>query len=97
MTTLFLIAVRKLVKSMHSSFGLTTVLLCKVKGQVPWGAGKALSTLPSSKPFRFLLSGVQKPDISLVLPWKKREKKGSYLPQYSHFYGGDYKPDDDDC
>lgn len=34
MTTLFLNAVKTLVKSMHSSFRLTTVLLCEEKGQV---------------------------------------------------------------
>ncbi len=43
MTTLFLNAVKTLVKSMHSSFRLTTVLLCEEKGQVSRDAGAALS------------------------------------------------------
>lgn len=38
---LFLDAVKILVKSMHSSLRLTTVLLCEEKGQVSWDVGNS--------------------------------------------------------
>lgn len=35
--------------------------------------------------------------ISLRCLKRKKKRNGGYSLQYSHFYGGDYKPDDDDC
>lgn len=44
MTTLFLNAVKTLVKLTHSSFRLTTLLLCEEKGQASWDVGITQST-----------------------------------------------------
>ena len=84
MTSLFFLAVKVLVKLVHSPFRLTTVLWVNsaVKGQVS-------CYFPCS-------TGAQKPDFSQGIV-KRKKKKGSYLLLDSHFYGGDYKPDDDDC